>query len=96
MNIVAILKFNRLFFSEDKTILQVSIIKTKFRNSVQNYGLGIVEIVNFVAYLVTFWTPYMSLEDSLQQRNEKMNKQSFCQKKIENLASFDANHFYKF
>jgi hypothetical protein len=38
----------------------------------------------------------MSLEDNLQQRNEKMDKQIFCQKKIENLASFNANHYYKF
>ncbi len=55
-----------------------------------------MEIVNIFAYLVTFWTPYMSLEDNLQQRNEKMDKQFFCQIKIENLASFDANHYYKF
>jgi hypothetical protein len=41
-----------------------------------------VEIVNIFAYLVTFWTPYMSLEDNLQQRNEKMDKQFFCQKKL--------------
>jgi hypothetical protein len=38
----------------------------------------------------------MSLEDNRQQRNEKMDKQFFFQKKIENLASFDANHYYKF
>jgi hypothetical protein len=55
-----------------------------------------VEIVNIFAYLVTFWTPYMSLEDNLQQRNEKMDKQFFLSEKIENLASFDANHCYKF
>ncbi len=50
----------------------------------------------FFAYLVTFWTSYMSLEDNLQQRNEKMDKQFFCQKKTENLAFFGANHYYKF
>jgi hypothetical protein len=35
----------------------------------------------------------MSLEDNLQQRNEKVDKKFFCQKKIENLASFGANQY---
>jgi hypothetical protein len=41
-----------------------------------------VEIVNIFAYLVTFWTPYMSLEGNLRQRNEKMDKQFFVRKRL--------------
>jgi hypothetical protein len=39
-----------------------------------------VEIVNVFAYLVTFWTSYISLEDNLQPRNEKMDKQFLSEK----------------
>jgi hypothetical protein len=38
----------------------------------------------------------MFLKDSLQQRNENESKHFFCQKKFENLAVFNDNHYHKY
>jgi hypothetical protein len=38
----------------------------------------------------------VSLEDSLQQRNEKLNNQSFFGKRLKNLVTFDDNQYYNF
>ena len=38
----------------------------------------------------------MSLEDSLQQRDEKLNNQFFVRKRLKNLVTFDDNQYYNF
>ena len=82
MKIVAILKFDGLFFSEDRKLLygfnnkdkiQKQRLELRFRYSGDSQF--------FSACLVTFWPPYMSLEDNLQQRNEKVDKQFFLSEK---------------
>ncbi len=38
----------------------------------------------------------MSLEDSLQQRDGKLNNQFFVRKRLKNLVAFDDNQYYNF
>ena len=38
----------------------------------------------------------MSLEDSLQQRDGKLNNQFFVRKRLKNLVTFDDNQYYNF
>jgi hypothetical protein len=69
------------FFSEDRKLfyglnnkdkVQKQRLELRFRYS------GDSQL--FSACLVTLWVPYMSLEDNLQQRNEKVDKQFFSRK----------------
>ncbi len=82
MNIVAILKFDGLFFSEDRKLfygfnnkdkVQKQRLELRFRYS------GDSQL--FSACLLTFWAPYVSSEDNLQQRNEKVDKKFFLSEK---------------
>jgi hypothetical protein len=83
LNIVAIIKFDGLFFSEDRKLfygfnnkdkVQKQRLELRFRYS------GDSQL--FSACLVTFWTPYMSLEDNLQQRNKQVDKEFFVRKRL--------------
>jgi hypothetical protein len=38
----------------------------------------------------------MSLEDSVQQRNEKLDKHYFVRRRLKNLVTFGDDHYYKF
>ncbi len=82
MNIVAILKFDGLFFSEDTKLFY----GFNNKNKVQKQRLELRFRYNgdsqlFSACLVALWTSYMSLEDNLQPRNAKVDKQFFLSEK---------------